>query len=252
MNEHHKQEKRDDTERKRKVTFWQRSLSDLQRRFIAGIITLIPISITFVVVYVIIKQINRLFSPLVSNIFYLDIPILDRILPVAVSVILALGLIYLIGLLSATLAIRRLISFGEKILARIPFIKILYVTSKQIVDAVTLPHKGAFKKLVAIEYPRKGIYVLAFVTGESVNNQTGERLVSLFLPSTPNPTTGFLLLLPLNEVYDVDLGIDKGIKLIISGGILTPETLNIRPYPGYTESSISTHEEVIKDEIRKK
>ena len=113
---------------------WQRTWADIRRRVITGIITLIPITITILILYYIIKKIYQLFSPLVNSVFFIDIPVVDKIIPVLLSIILAASLLYLIGTLSATIAIRRLITFGEKIVARIPIIKILYLTTKQFTD----------------------------------------------------------------------------------------------------------------------
>ncbi|MCD6386195.1 DUF502 domain-containing protein [Candidatus Sumerlaeota bacterium] len=227
---------------------WQRTRNDLQRRFIAGIITIIPITITLLILFFIVKKIYQVFSPLVSRLFYINVPILNEVLPVLISVLLLVILIYLIGLLSATYAIRRLIGIGESILARIPFIKILYSTSKQIVDAISLPQKGAFKKLVAIEYPRKGMYGLAFSTGEMIDESTGELLVSVFLPTTPNPTSGFLLLLPVEQVYEINLSIDAGVKLIISGGIVSPERIKMSPYKSLLKENANLRQNGEKNE----
>ena len=213
-----------------KAGVWQRALNDIKRRIITGIITIIPMTITVLILYFIIRQIHLLFSPIVSSLVYTNIPVINKIIPVVLSVLLGFSLIYLIGLLSATIAIRRIISFGENILIRIPIIRVLYLTSKQIVDTITLPQKSALKRIVAIEYPRKGIYGLGFVTGEMIVPQTGEVLVTIFLPTTPNPTSGFLLILPAEQVFDINLGVDEGFKFIISGGILNPERFEMHPY----------------------
>lgn len=230
------------------VGVWQRTRNDLRRRFIAGILTIIPITITLGILYFIVKKIYQIFSPLVSHLIYIKVPILNEVLSVLVSVLLLVVLIYLIGLLSATYVIRRLINIGEGILAKIPFIKILYSTSKQIVDAITLPHKGAFKKLVAIEYPRKGMYGLAFSTGEMVDESTGKVLVSVFLPTTPNPTSGFLLLLPIEQVYEVNLTVDAGVKLIISGGIVSPGRIKMSPYKSFLQDNANLKQTEKKNE----
>ena len=218
---------------------WQRTMIDIKRRVITGVITIIPISITILILYYIIKKIYQFFSPVVNSVVTFNIPILDKTIPVVLSVLLAASLLYLVGLLSATIAIKRLITIGENILARIPLIKILYLTSKQIIDTITLPHKTALKKMVAIEYPRNGVYGLAFLTGEMHDHDSDRVMVSVFLPSTPNPTTGFLLLLPKDQVYEINLTIDEGLKFLISGGIINPERFEMRPY----KSKLGTFDE---------
>ncbi len=232
------------------ASLWQQSISDIQKRIITGIITVIPITITILILYFIIAKIYQVFAPVVNNVLlYVNVPVLRNVLPVLLSVLLAGSLLYLIGLLSATFAIRRLIMIGENILARIPIIKIFYLTSKQIMDTITLPHKAALKKIVAIEYPRKGIYGLAFLTGETRDVKTGKVLVTLFLPTTPNPTSGFLLLLPEDEVYEINLTIDEGVKFIISAGIISPEKFDMRPYRSNLTAVKESHDKGDTHEI---
>ena len=221
-----------DKDKRACMGIWQQTINNFRHRFIAGIIIIIPISITLLVLYFIVKRIHIIFYPILKNALHISTPVLGDIVGMALSVIVALLLVYLVGLLSSSYAIRRVIAFGEYILTRIPIIKVLYLTSKQFMDAITLPQSGALKKIVVIEYPRKGIYGLAFVTGETINHTANERLVQVFLPTTPNPTSGFLLLLKPDEIYDVNLSIDEGIKFIISAGIVKPDHFDLKPYAG--------------------
>lgn len=227
---HERESMNSDAKKTQKTGIWQRALNDIKRRIITGIITIIPMTITVLILYFIIKQIHLIFLPIVSRFVYTNIPVINKIIPVLLSIFLGFSLVYILGLLSATIAMRRLIALGEKVLTHIPIIKVLYLTSKQIVDTITLPQKTAFKKVVAIEYPRKGMYGIGFLTGEMVVPQTGEILVTIFLPTTPNPTSGFLLILPAEQVYEINLSIDEGFKFIISGGILNPERFEMHPY----------------------
>lgn len=218
------------------ATFWQKTITNIRRRLATGIITLIPISVTVFILYFIIKRIHQFFAPLVTKLFQIDIPILNQAVPVAVSILLAVIIIYVIGLLSTTYTTRRLLAYGEQILAKTPIIKTLYTTSKQMVDAVTMPQKGAFKKVVAVEFPRPGLYALAFVTSET-RSENGDLMVTIFLPTTPNPTTGFALLLPASQLFDVNLSISDGFKWIISAGVVSPELVKMTPYKSLYEES---------------
>jgi uncharacterized membrane protein len=128
--------------------------------------------------------------------------------------------------------VKRVIRLGERFIQAIPFVSFCYNLLKQIMDTIALQRdsQGKMQRLVIVEYPRRGIYALAFVTGETLISSTGEILVNVFLPTTPNPTSGFLLLLPRDQVYDTNLGMDGGIRFIMSGGILTPQNFHLVKY----------------------
>lgn len=190
----------------------------IKNRIIAGIITIIPIAITYLVVKFLFEKIHGLFEPVVANVF--NIP--SSIIGIGLSLFLAFAFVYIVGLLSAILVFRRWLAKAETILAKIPFVKFLYSTTKQVIDSLAMPKRKAFKRVVFIEYPRKGIRSLAFATGEIRVKKSNELFVSVFLPTTPNPTSGFLLYLPIDQIQDTNLTIEEGMKIIISAGILAP------------------------------
>jgi uncharacterized membrane protein len=198
----------------------------IKNRIIAGIITIIPIAITYLVVKFLFEKIHRIFEPVVINVFHIQ----SSIVGIGLSLFLAFAFVYIVGLLSAMLVVRRWLAKAEAILARIPLIKFLYLTSKQVIDSLAMPQRKAFKRVVLIEYPRKGIHSLAFATGEIRVTRSNELLVSLFLPTTPNPTSGYLLYLPKDQIQDTNLTIEEGMKIIISGGILSPTALETNDY----------------------
>ena len=116
-------------------------------------------------------------------------------------------------------------SSGERILARMPVIRSLYGALKQIFEAVFNRSSTAFRKVVLIEYPRRGIWVIGFITGSTegeIQNLTEDTLINVFLPTTPNPTSGFLLFVPEKDVYELSMTVEEGIKMVVSGGIVTP------------------------------
>jgi uncharacterized membrane protein len=158
------------------------------------------------------------------------------------SWLLAFVAIYLVGFFSALVFVRRLIYVGEAILVRIPIIKTVYGTIKQIVETFSAGGAGSFQKVVIIEFPRPGIFSVAFVTGESHLEGDPRRYVNVFLPTTPNVTTGFLLVLPSEEVRETFLTIEEAFKFIISGGILTFPSLRTRPYRPLRPEEISIME----------
>lgn len=190
----------------------------IKNRLIAGIITIIPIAITYLVLRFLFEKIHRIFEPVVTNVFDIQSPIVG----IALSLFLAFAFVYIIGLLSAILVVRRWLTKTEAILAKIPFVKFLYLTTKQVIDSLALPQRKAFKRVVFIEYPRKGIRSIAFATGEIQVKTNNELFVSVFLPTTPNPTSGYLLYLPKDQIQDTNLTIEEGMKIVISAGILAP------------------------------
>jgi len=143
-----------------------------------------------------------------------------------VGVVTTLTLVFLIGLFTKNWAGRKLWDIGENIVARIPVIRSVYVGAKQVVDTFATNSTKSFSKVVMLEYPRKGIYCLAFITSHTkgeAQERTEEDLVNIFLPTTPNPTSGFLLLVPKEDLIELDMSVEDGIKMIVSGGLVTPK-----------------------------
>lgn len=120
---------------------------------------------------------------------------------------------------------RKLIETGETLLAKIPLVRNIYLTVKQVIEALFLKNKTAFKQVVMFEYPRKGIYQLGFVTnmgrGE-IQIKTNEEVVNVFIPTTPNPTSGMLVLIPKDDLIFLEMSVEQAMKMIISGGIVVP------------------------------
>lgn len=142
------------------------------------------------------------------------------------GIVLSLLFVYLCGVGTRAYAGRQLVSFFEGILDRVPFINTIYQSIKQLMSTLFSAQGTHFRDVVLVEYPRKGIYCFAFLTNDSQYLEvSGEKLLSIFLPSTPNPTTGFYLLLPTRDVWNVDLTVEEAFKLIMSAGIVTPDVL---------------------------
>ncbi len=145
--------------------------------------------------------------------------------------VLVVTALYVIGLLSATFIGRRAIAGGESLVMRIPGAEFCYKTIKQVTEIVSMPRSQAFQKVVMIEYPRNGIRGLAFFSGITTLPSTGEVMVNIFIPTTPNPTSGFLLLMKPSEVWDTNLTIAEATRFIISGGVVELDDLETKPFP---------------------
>jgi uncharacterized membrane protein len=155
-------------------------------------------------------------------------------------------LITLLGWLSKLLIGRILVNTFERVVDNVPVVRNVYNTVKQIRDTFVQQEKAVFQKSVLVEYPRKGIWVLGFMTGEGkgeVQASTSANLINVFIPTTPNPTSGFLLMVPKEEVHDLDMSIPDAMKLIISGGAVVPpwkERLEGERNPGPASGSVET------------
>lgn len=116
---------------------------------------------------------------------------------------------------------------GEQFISRIPLVKNVYAAVKQIADAMLTSHTKNFRRVVLVEYPRKEIYTLAFVTGIAkgeIQNKTQKKVINLFVPTTPNPTSGFFLMVPESDVIDLDMSVEDAFKLLISGGMISTDS----------------------------
>ena len=160
--------------------------------------------------------------------------VISQILPIehpsitwVIAFILTVSFILLSGYLVSSVFGRLLFSEIEKIISQIPVINTLYQTVKGITDSISNKNKQAFSKVVLIEYPRKGIWTIALVTGES-ENEEGKKYYHLYLPTTPNPTSGFMLYIAVEDTIDTDMSSEEAIKIIISGGTLSPDKNKIK------------------------
>jgi uncharacterized membrane protein len=153
--------------------------------------------------------------------------IAGRSLP-GVGIIASILLIFASGFLMSNIIGQKLLHYVEKILQNIPVVPKVYFGIKQIIDAFSVNGKHMFSKVVLIEYPRKGIFVIGFLTGEcrgEVQEKTAAKVINVFVPTTPNPTSGMLVLIPEEEIIYLDMTVEEGLKLIVSAGMVVPEEL---------------------------
>lgn len=193
-------------------------MKKLRQLFLRGLFALIPIVAT---VYLV----NFLFSFFDSFLGSYIEKFLGRQLP-GVGIIATLVLIFLFGFLVSNVFGEKLLKLTERTLQNIPILPKIYFGIKQIVDAFSLQGKQVFNKVVLVEYPRKSVYVIGFVTGEckgEVQERTAARLINVFIPTTPNPTSGMLVLIPDNEIIYLNMSVEEGLKLIVSAGVFVPE-----------------------------
>lgn len=187
--------------------------------FITGVISIVPLAITYIIIISLFNWISGPGKKIINFIFP------EQNMPLTVHItgfILTFLFIYAIGFIVSNVLGKRIYGFFEKILQKIPLVSYIYTTIKQITDTLTLSQKQTFKKVVYIEYPKKDIWTIALVTGES-KDHSGEMYYHLFVPTTPNPTSGFMLYIKQENAIETNLTIDEGLKIVISGGMLGPE-----------------------------
>lgn len=189
----------------------------VRNKFFTGILTLLPIYITILLV--------RFIVGIAPDIPYLKtIPFFsnNEVLTSIIEFIVALLVIFFIGLVVSNVVGKRLFAFFESIMGKVPLINTIYTSSRQIMQTLTMPGKGNFKQVVFIEYPRKELWTLAFVTAYS-KSKSGKQYVHVFLPTTPNPTSGFMLFVKEKDIRSSGLSVEEGLKTLISGGMIAAE-----------------------------
>ena len=195
-------------------------MTRLRAYFFAGILVTAPVSITFYIAWQFIKFMDNQVSPLIPPEFNPQIWGFPGFGLIAVVVGLTL-----IGMLTAGFVGRFLVRIYDIILQRMPVLSGIYSAVKQIFETMLAQKANAFREVALIEYPRKGIWTMAFITGSTIGEigeMFGDDMVNVFVPTTPNPTSGFLLFLPRRDLHVLDMNVEEGLKMVISTGILVP------------------------------
>jgi len=196
----------------------------IKNYFLTGILVTAPVVITFWIVISLVRLFDRLVTPLIP--FYLNPNYyLPRDVPGLGLIILVIFLV-VIGSLTANFFGSWLLKKTDLIIQRIPLIKVFYKTIKQILETILKTNSDAFREAVLVEYPRKGIWVIGFTTGDvegEVKNKLKTNMINIFIPTTPNPTSGFLLMVPKSEIKKLNVSVDDAIKTIVSAGIIKLE-----------------------------
>ncbi len=206
----------------------QRFKQDLKNDLIAGLLVVIPLAttiwLTFTVANWVVNFLTRV--PKQLNPFDGMNPLLVNLLNLLVGLTVPLLCILVIGLMARNIAGRWLLDVGEQILQAIPFAGSVYKTLKQLLETLLKDSNSRFRRAVLVEYPRQGLWSIAFVTGVATGEMQSyfsEKMLSIFIPTTPNPTTGWYAVVPENSVLNLTMPIEDAFKLVISGGIVSPE-----------------------------
>lgn len=208
---------------------FQRLKQDLKNDLIAGLLVVIPLATT---IWLTITAANWVINfltrvPKQLNPFDGFDPLLVYVLNLLVGFAVPLASLLLIGLMARNIVGRWLLNFGETVLQAIPFTGSVYKTLKQLLQTLLQDTNEKFRRVVLVEYPRPGLWAIGFVTGNpiaEVQSKLSQTVLSVFIPTIPNPTTGWYAIVPAQEVIDLSLSIEDAFKILLSGGIVTPET----------------------------
>tara|TARA_R110002072_G_scaffold27401_27_gene89108 strand:+ start:533 stop:1312 length:780 start_codon:yes stop_codon:yes gene_type:complete len=191
--------------------------------FLAGVLVTAPMGITFYISWLLIRWVDAQVTPLLPPAYNPE-----TYLPFAIpglGLVIVFVVLTFIGWSTAGLLGRLWTRISEHFLGRMPVIRSVYAAVKQIIETILKQQSNAFREVVLFEYPRRGSWALGFITGQTqgeVQNLTTDDVVNVFLPTTPNPTSGYLLFIPKKELVILDMTVEEGIKMVVSGGIVTP------------------------------
>jgi uncharacterized membrane protein len=196
----------------------------LRKYIITGLLIWIPLGITILVIKLMVDLMDKTIVLLPPSwrpeaVFGFDIP--------GLGIVIGAMIIFITGFILTNIAGRRLIKFWESFLDRIPLVRSIYSSVKQVTQTILSSDSNTFNEVLLIEYPRKGIWTLCFKTSDSpktFNDTTGDELITVFVPTTPNPTSGFILFVPKTDVKKMDLDVEDALKLVMSLGVVTPES----------------------------
>ena len=198
--------------------------------FITGLLITLPIALTYFILQFLFKNLDAL-SPVFTKVLIdLGAPIPEGYRIPALGLVITLLIVLAVGWFTTNFFGKRLILLGENIVGKIPFVRRIYKGSKQVVQSIAHADTRAFRKVVLIEFPRRGMLAIGFVTGEArgeVQKNTCDDVLNVFVPTMPNPTSGFLVFAPPEELTEIDMSIEDGVKYVVSGGIVSTERLKI-------------------------
>lgn len=191
----------------------------LRGNFLAGIIVTAPIGLTIYLTWLVLSLIDESVSGLIPKEYYPETTV------PGIGILTAILFFTTVGWFAKNFLGRLFIRISEYVVDRMPVIRNIYSAIKQVLETVMASQSQAFRDVVMLEYPRKGVFSIGFVTGESkgeVQRVTTGKTINVFVPTTPNPTSGYLLFVPQKELHYLNMTVEEGIKLVISGGIIAP------------------------------
>jgi uncharacterized membrane protein len=215
-------------------SFWNRFLRKFRDILIAGLVVTVPIGLTIWIFGWLFTQIDQLLRPLVTRIFG------HEIIGVGFAVIVILVLV--VGAITMNVIGKRIVRWTESQLSRVPIGRIIYVGIRQVIQSFSDPEKTGFMQVVMVEYPRKGIHTIGFVTNEHID-ESGKKLVNVFIPTAPNPMTGFIQIVDESELLRTSITVEEALKMVVSAGRMSPKEVGDKMVQAKSEAEKAKHQE---------
>lgn len=200
----------------------QRFSTAVKRYFVSGVLVVVPVILTWLVLRFLFSAIDGILQPILYQVFGYWVS--------GLGVLTTVLLIILAGVLTRNIVGSRLHAAGEKVLSRMPVIRPIYTAAKQLLEGMAKPAAGSFRAVVTVEYPRRGAWVMAFLTRRLEFEIQGERrrFAAVFVPSTPTPVSGNVIMVPEDEAIELDMTVEEGVKFLVSGGVACPPLIKNR------------------------
>ena len=189
----------------------------LRRQFVSGVLVVVPLILTYVVLRFLLEAVDGILSPYLKQLLGYSLP--------GLGIITTILIIILAGFFVRSIVGASIYKYGDRFLARTPLVRIFYLAAKKLIEALLMPSNKAFKEVVMFEYPRRGAWAVGFATSkiQFVDGPYGQKeLIGVFVPSTPTPVSGIVIFAPREDVIPLNITVEEGIKLIVSGGIVAP------------------------------
>ncbi|MBE0595869.1 MAG: DUF502 domain-containing protein [Desulfuromonadales bacterium] len=198
-------------------------INHLRKKLAAGLLLVIPLGITLFILRFLFNLADGVLAPFIRRVaafffgegFYIP----------GLGMITGLIVVYLFGILATNVFGRQIVSYWDRLLTRIPLVKTIYVSSKQLMEVLSRRGRSSFRRAVYVDFPKEGSYSVAFITNETVT-ASGKRYYTCFIPTSPNPTSGFVLILAEDQVYPASFSVEEAMKIIMSGGMVAPDVIH--------------------------
>jgi uncharacterized membrane protein len=191
----------------------------LRRQFVAGILVVIPLGASILILVWVFNSIDNILQPVIRAIWHHDIP--------GVGFGATIVLTYLAGVVATNVLGKRIIHYADSLLTKVPVFRQIYLGIKQIVESFANPNKTGFMQVVLVEFPREGMRAVGFITNE-VTDASGEKMLSVLIPTAPNPTSGFLQILREEDIIRTNISVDDALKMVVSAGRMTPQEIQAK------------------------
>ena len=193
---------------------WRWLVKQLRNKFILGVVVILPVGATILILAWVFSSIDNILQPTIRSIWGHSFP--------GVGFGITILVIYLAGIIASSIIGKKVIAFGETLLDRVPLVRQLYRGIKQVLEGFTAPRETGFMQVVLVEFPRKGIQSIGFITNK-LSAQSGDQLFTVFIPTSPNPTSGFLLIVREDEIVRTNITVEEALRLVVSAGRLSLE-----------------------------